>query len=82
MAFVFGVSSMFNSIYVLVELRIPPENTGAAIVIVTTVGTLTACLAPYVASAPHPIPVICNVSICIFNIVLTCMLSEPGSYLP
>ena len=33
-----GVATQFNCIYVLVEMRIPPENTGSAIVIVTTVG--------------------------------------------
>ena len=40
---------MLNTIYVMTELRIPPEYTGAAIVIVTTVGTMTASLAPFVA---------------------------------
>ena len=82
MAFVFGIACQFNVIYVMTELRIPPENTGAAIVIVTTVGTMTASLAPYIAQAPHPFPMIITIVLCIINIGLTCCLSEPGAFLP
>ena len=35
---IFGVATQFNTIYVLVEHRVPPENAGSAIVIVTTCG--------------------------------------------
>lgn len=82
MTYVFGIACQFNSIFVMIELRIPAENTGAAIVIITAVGTLTASVAPYIAQAPHPFPMFVTIALCIINIGLTCCLSEPGAFLP
>ena len=46
---IIGIAGQFNAIFVLVELRLPPEKFGAAVVIMITVGTLTGCAAPYVS---------------------------------
>jgi len=44
-----GIAGKFNTIYVLAELRIPPENIGSALVIIITVAVMAAGLAPYFA---------------------------------
>ena len=44
-----GIAGKFNTIYVLSELRIPPENIGSALVIIITVAIMAAGLSPYFA---------------------------------
>ena len=44
-----GVATQFNTIYVLVELRVPPENTGSALVIVLTFGAMASAVAPLIS---------------------------------
>ena len=68
--------------YVLIEMRIPPENTGAAIVVTTTVGTMAASIAPFLSQTGFPATMIIIDAIVLLNILLTCFLSEPGAYLP
>jgi len=46
---VFGIASQFNTIFVLVEMRLPPANTGSSLVIIMTMGAITAAISPYVA---------------------------------
>ena len=82
MAYVFGIACQFNSIFFMIEPRVPAEKTGAAIVVITAVGTATASVSPYIAQTPHPVPMIATVVLCIINIGLTCCLSEPGAFLP
>jgi predicted MFS family arabinose efflux permease len=49
--FIMGIAGQFNAILIIVELRVPPENTGAAFQILFTVGTMAATLSPMIASA-------------------------------
>ena len=44
----FGAAAQFCVIFIIVELRIPPENIGAAIAIVLTIGNVAAAISPFV----------------------------------
>ena len=79
---ILGCATQFNCIFVLVELRVPPENAGSALVIVTTVGQLTAAVAPMMSHSGFPTSMLCILGIVVLNIFLMCFLSEPGAYLP
>ena len=79
---IFGMAGQFNSIYVLVEMRMPPENTAATIVLITTIGTLVAATAPMIASAGYPTSMWILAILGTSNICLTLMLAEPGTFLP
>jgi len=77
-----SVSGLFNCIFCLVELRVPPENTSAALTLVTTFGTSSAMLAPYIGSAGHPSTMIFPGLFGAFNFILAFFLPKPGKYLP
>lgn len=77
-----GLAGQFNSIFVLVELRVPPENVGAAIVIVNTVGTLAACIAPYVAETGYPSTMLIPSVLACANAGLAIYLGAPETFLP
>ena len=44
----FGAAAQYCVIFIIIELRIPPENIGAAIAIVLTIGNVAASLSPFV----------------------------------
>lgn len=79
---ILGVATQYNCVYILVEMRIPPENTGSAIVVVTTLGQLSASITPLVSTAGYPITMLFLLTLNFINITLMCFLGEPGSYLP
>lgn len=80
--FVVGLSGQFNSIYVVIELRIPPENVGAAIVIVTTVGTLVSSIAPYIVNFGFPSTLIIPSCLAAMNAAMMTYVGAPESFLP
>ena len=63
-------------------MRIPPENTGSAIVVTTTIGTMAGGIAPFLSQAGFPLTMIIIDAIVLLNILLTCFLSKPGAYMP
>lgn len=44
----FGIVGQFNSITIVAEMRIPPENLGAAMVIIITVGTVVSASCAFI----------------------------------
>lgn len=79
---IIGVAIQWNSIYILVELRIPPENVGSAIVIVSTLGQLSSTITPMISQSGYPVTMFFILILNTVNITLMCFLSEPGAYLP
>ena len=77
-----GIAMKCNAVYVLAELRIPPENAGGAMVIILTVGIMAGALSPYLSLAGYPISMILIVSIALLNFLLCLLLDKPGAYLP
>lgn len=77
-----GLAGQFNSIFVLIELRVPPENVGAAITIVNTIGTLAACISPYVAETGYPSTMLIPSLLAAFNVALAVYLGVPEAFLP
>ena len=44
-----GIAAKFNTVFVLAELRIPPENIGAALVMINTIAIICAALSPFLS---------------------------------
>lgn len=45
----YGASGMVNLVYLMIELRVPPEALGSSVVIVITAAVFFASLTPFVA---------------------------------
>jgi len=80
--FVMGLSGQFNSILILTELRIPPENSGAAITIITTIGTLSGSFSPYIVGSGYPVSMIVPSALAVCNLILAWRLGQPADVLP
>lgn len=68
----FAMGSLYNAIYILVELRVPPENLGSSLCIVLTVSHFFWALAPNIAYLPQPTPL--YVQLFLLAIVLFCVI--------
>ena len=44
-----GIAAKFNTVYVLAELRIPPENIGAALVMMNTIAIICSAVSPFLS---------------------------------
>lgn len=53
---VFGLGAMFNVIYLLIELRVPPIAVGSSITICMMVGQLFGAVTPLLMTMDQPIP--------------------------
>ena len=80
--FVMGLAGQNNSIIILTELRIPPENSGAAITIMTTLGTLTGSFSPYIVGSGFPVSMIVPSALACCNFILAWQLGQPEDVLP
>ena len=78
---VYGASGMVNLVYLMIELRVPPEALGSSVVIVITAAVFFASLTPFVAYSGQPLPIITQVTCLFFGIVSTLLLPKGGSYL-
>ena len=76
-----GIAAKCNAVYVLAELRIPPENIGGACVIILTVGIMAGSLSPYLSLSGYPTSMVLIMAISVMNMILTVFLNEPGAYL-
>jgi hypothetical protein len=64
--------------YIMIELRMPPDKLGSAIVIVVTVSVFYSSFSPFIAFYPQPIPYLIGTTIMIIAMVLTFFLPEGG----
>ena len=55
---VFGIAGQFCTVNILAEMRVPPENFGAAMVILLTMGTMIASICPILSAIGHPFTMI------------------------
>lgn len=82
MIFIMSASAQFSVIFCLFELRIPPENTSAALTLATTFGTTAATLVPYIAIAGHPTTMLLPGLFGALNFGMGFLLPLPGKFLP
>ena len=78
----FGIVGQFNSITIVAEMRIPPENLGAAMVIIITVGTVVSASCAFITQLGYPTVMIYPSAMAIISFGLCYWLSEPGKFLP
>jgi hypothetical protein len=78
---VYGASGMVNVIYLLIELRVPPDALGSSVVIVITAAVFVASLTPFVAYSGQPYPIISQIICITIGIVSTLLLPKGGFYL-
>ena len=69
-----GIAGQFNGIFVLSEMRIPPQSIGGGLVIVSTVGTLCASLSAYLTQISDTFTMILPTALAITTICLTMCL--------
>ena len=79
---VFGIAGQFNGIMIISEMRVPPQNLGSAIVILMTVGTMTAAVSPMLAQISDTFNIIYPSALALSTLILSCFLIEPGTFLP
>ena len=79
---VFGVAGAFNSVFVIMELRIPPENLGSASVLCYVIGAIACSMGPSVAGTVDPTRTMLYSSIVTVGLVWSFFLPTPGKYLP
>ena len=79
---IFGIGSLVNAGYILIEMRVPPEQIGASIVIIMTVGNLLYSIAPNLAFLTQPYPLYIQLSGLCFIYICAVNLPEGGQYLP
>ena len=79
---IFGIGSLVNAGYIMIEMRVPPEQLGASVVIIMTVGNLFFSITPNLAFLPQPYPL--YIQLAGLLIIYICVVNLPpgGLYLP
>ena len=79
---VFGMAAQFTGVMIISEMRIPPQNLGSAIVIILTVGTMSAAVSPLLAQISDTFNIVYPSALALLTLLLSCFLMEPGKFLP
>ena len=79
---VFGLAGAFNSVFVVMELRTPPENLGSASVLTYVIGALGCAATPSVGAMQDPTRTLVVSGLVVAGLAWTWLLPAPGKYLP
>ena len=63
---------------VIIELRVPPNNVAAVLLMVRTISVFSGALAPSVSILPAPIPYLVLLSVSTAGLIASLYLPEPG----
>ena len=77
-----SVGGWFNSMLLILELRVPPNSVGSVSALVRTMAVGSSVVAPTIANMPAPWPQVCLLSMATFAMLLTFFLPPPGLHLP
>ena len=77
-----SVGGWFNTLLLVLELRVPPQRVGTVSALTRTMAVGAAVVAPTVASLEAPWPYITLMSLAGFACLLTLGLPKPGLHLP
>jgi len=72
---ILGVGGLVNTNYILIEMRIPPENLGATLVIMLTLCIFLSGCAPNLAYLPQPIPL--YIQLFLLSLIFIALLKLP-----
>ena len=73
-----SVASWFNTMLLILELRVPPQNVGSVSALVRTMAVGGSVVAPTIANLPAPWPHVCLMGLATFAMILTIFLPAPG----
>lgn len=73
-----GIGGWFNTMLLILELRVPASNVGSVSALVRTMAVGSAVLAPTIANFEAPLPYVCLMSLASFGLMLTFFLPPPG----
>lgn len=79
---IIGIGGLVNAIYIIIEMRVPPEHLGASIVIIMTITIFCSGCAPNLAFLPAPIPLYIQLTLLFITFVCLVKLPDGGQYLP
>lgn len=79
---ILGIGGVVNISYLLIELRVPPENLGASMVILLTLSIFVSGCAPNLAYLPQPIPLYCLLMMLLCILIALIYLPPAGQFLP
>jgi len=77
-----SVGGWFNVQFLILELRVPPQNVGSVSAITRTIAVGAAMGAPTIATLPTPYPFIIVMIVATAALLLSFFLPPPGTYLP
>lgn len=73
-----GIGGWFNTMLLILELRVPPQNVGSVSALTRTLAVTAASMAPTISNLAAPIPYICLICLATFGFLLTFFLPAPG----
>ena len=79
---IFGTAGAFNTMFVVMEMRIPPENLGSATVLMSVMGGAGCSTTPTIALMQDPLRMIIFSGIIASGLIWVFILPNPGKYLP
>ena len=78
---IFGVGGQWNSIYMLMEARMPPEKQGDLICVFLTFSTISTSFATQLAYLAYPIPYYIMMSLIFVAVLFVYWLPEPMNHI-
>ena len=79
---VLGIGGLVNAMYIVLELRVPPESIGAVLVITMSFYNALSSLAPTLAYLPQPLPLFFMLTFLILISIILVLLPPAGNFLP
>jgi len=77
-----SIGGWFNSMLLILEMRVPPQNVGSVSALVRTMAVGGSVVAPTIANLTAPWAHVCLMSLATFAMILTFFLPPPGMNLP
>lgn len=73
-----GIGGWINTMLLILELRVPPQNIGSVSALTKTIAACSASLSPAIATLAAPLPYIFLVCMTTLGLLLTFFLPAPG----
>ena len=77
-----SVGSWFNTMLLILEMRVPPQNVGSVSALIRTMAVGASVVSPTIANLTAPWPHVVLMSMATFAMILTFFLPVPGINLP
>lgn len=77
-----SIGGWFNTTFLILEMRVPPQNVGSVSAIVRTMAVGASIVAPTISNLPTPWPLLTLAILAFCAMTLTFLLPPPGLHLP